>query len=180
MARIIDAATAKTWMDTGQAVLIDVRETAEYKEEHIPGSSHIPLKKCTLTQLPQATGKKMIIHCKGGTRGGQACDALLLENPALELYNLNGGLTAWRAAGLPTIKSNMLPITRQVHIAVGGLVAVFTGLGFFVHPGFHALAGIIGLGLLNAGVTGWCGMMLLLAKMPWNIAVKTQCTLPGR
>lgn len=180
MARIIDATTAKTWLDTGQAILIDVRETAEYKEEHIAQSINIPLKKCTLARLPQASGKKIILHCKAGTRGGRACDALLLENPGLDLYNLNGGLTAWSAAGFPTLKGKVLPLMRQVQITVGALVAVFTGLGFLVHPLFHALAGVMGLGLLNAGVTGWCGMAMLLARMPWNTKVKMVCALPEK
>ena len=57
---------------------------------------------------------------------------------------------------------------RQVQVAVGVLVVVFTLAGFGVHPLFHALAGLTGLGLINAGVTGWCGMAMLLAKMPWN------------
>jgi hypothetical protein len=53
-------------------------------------------------------------------------------------------------------------------VAVGVLVVLFTLAGFGVHPLFHALAGLTGLGLINAGVTGWCGMAMLLAKMPWN------------
>jgi len=41
-------------------------------------------------------------------------------------------------------------------------------LAYFVHPGFIALSAFVGAGLVFAGVTDWCGMGLLLAKMPWN------------
>jgi hypothetical protein len=41
-------------------------------------------------------------------------------------------------------------------------------LGALVHPGFYALSGFIGAGLVFAGVTDTCGMGLLLARMPWN------------
>jgi len=41
-------------------------------------------------------------------------------------------------------------------------------LGALVHPGFYALSAFVGAGLLFAGLTDWCGMAMLLAKMPWN------------
>jgi len=41
-------------------------------------------------------------------------------------------------------------------------------LVYFVHPGFIGLSAFVGAGLVFAGVTDWCGMGLLLAKLPWN------------
>jgi hypothetical protein len=41
-------------------------------------------------------------------------------------------------------------------------------LGALVAPGFYALSGFVGAGLLFAGVSGFCGMARLLAVMPWN------------
>jgi rhodanese-related sulfurtransferase len=158
---------AKALLDKGEAVLIDVREPAEYKAEHIKGSHLLPLGGCCSEKLAAAAmGKKVIIHCKAGKRGEKACAAL--TESGREVYNLAGGLDAWVAAGLPVEKGSGLPLMRQVQIAVGALVVVFTVLGFTVHPWLHGAAGMIGLGLLNAGITGWCGMALLLAKMPWN------------
>jgi hypothetical protein len=40
--------------------------------------------------------------------------------------------------------------------------------GAFVSHWFFALSGFVGAGLIFAGVTGICGMAMLLAKMPWN------------
>jgi hypothetical protein len=57
---------------------------------------------------------------------------------------------------------------RQVQIAAGSLILVGVVLGWLAHPGFYALSGFVGAGLLQAGVTGWCGMALLLKAMPWN------------
>lgn len=158
---------AKALLDNGEAVLIDVREPAEYKAEHIKGSHLLPLGGCCPEKLPiAAESKKVIIHCKAGKRGEKACAALSVSGR--EIYNIAGGLDAWVAAGLPVEKGTGLPLMRQVQIMVGALVVLFTVLGFTVHPWLHGLAGMIGLGLLNAGITGWCGMALLLAKMPWN------------
>ena len=57
---------------------------------------------------------------------------------------------------------------RQVQIAAGSLVLAGVLLGAFVAPGFYALSGFVGAGLLFAGVSGFCGMARLLAVMPWN------------
>ncbi len=48
------------------------------------------------------------------------------------------------------------------------MVATGVALGTFVHPGFYGLSAFVGCGLIFAGVTDWCGMGLLLARMPWN------------
>jgi hypothetical protein len=41
-------------------------------------------------------------------------------------------------------------------------------LGYFVTPWFIALSAFVGAGLVFAGITDYCGMGLLLAKLPWN------------
>ncbi len=41
-------------------------------------------------------------------------------------------------------------------------------LAWLVHPYFLALSAFVGAGLVFAGITDWCGMGLLLAKLPWN------------
>ena len=81
-----------------------------------------------------------------------------------------GGLDAWKKAGLPVSfdRSKPIDIMRQVQIAAGSLVLIGVMLGFLVNPGFYALSGFVGAGLLFAGVSGFCGMARLLGVMPWN------------
>ena len=88
-------------------------------------------------------------------------------NPA---YIVDGGLDAWKAAGLPVEEDRGQPLElmRQVQIAAGSLVLTSVALGFLVGPAFFGLSGFVGAGLLLAGATGWCGMARLLAGMPWN------------
>jgi len=92
---------------------------------------------------------------------------------ACEAYILGGGIEAWKAAGLPVTRDAKAPLElmRQVQIAAGGLALLGFALGVTINPGFHALSGLIGAGLLFAGATGWCGMAKLLALMPWNKAL---------
>ena len=87
-----------------------------------------------------------------------------------ETYILDGGIDAWKKAGLPVALDRKQPIEimRQVQIAAGSLVLIGVLLGVFVAPGFYILSGFVGAGLLFAGVTGFCGMANILALMPWN------------
>jgi len=57
---------------------------------------------------------------------------------------------------------------RQVQIAVGLISATGAALALTVNPKFAFIPLLTGCGLLFAGLTGTCGMALLLAKMPWN------------
>ncbi len=88
----------------------------------------------------------------------------------MDLYSLEGGIIALKEAGF-NIKqsgSNILPLDRQTQFAAG--ILAFSGviLGTFVNQGFYLLPGFVGLGLMFAGLTGWCGMAKLLARAPWN------------
>ena len=73
-------------------------------------------------------------------------------------------------AGLPVNRgaSRVLPLMRQVQITVGFLSAVGAALALTVNPRFALIPLVVGCGLLFAGLTGFCGLALLLAKMPWN------------
>lgn len=99
----IDVKTAKMWIDQGDVVLIDVREPEEFAVEAIPGAILIPLSKVNALSLPDAGGKKIVVHCRSGKRSAFACEKLLEQLPDLPLYNLQGGIMAWSQAGYPTI-----------------------------------------------------------------------------
>ena len=59
-------------------------------------------------------------------------------------------------------------IERQVRIAAGSLVLLGVIGGWVLHPAFTGISAFVGAGLVFAGITDWCGMGLLLMKMPWN------------
>ena len=77
---------------------------------------------------------------------------------------------AWAEAGLPVNRgsSKVISLERQVRIAAGAIVLTGVLLAHFVHPTFIWLSGLVGAGLTFAGITDWCGMGMLIAKMPWN------------
>ena len=159
-------------LEKNEAVLIDVREPAEYQAMHIAFAKNIPKDSMTVDQLANEN-TKIIIQCRSGRRSSDVIDALLQENDALELFNLEGGILAWKDANLAVKEDQsikVLPLERQMQLSVGILIFVFSLLAMTVNVYFLVFCLLISLGLMNAGFTGWCGLVKLLQYMPWNKA----------
>lgn len=165
----ISAQELKRRLETGDAILIDIRETDEHAREHILGARLAPLSAIDAHDFDRDHGKAAVFHCKSGMRT-QANAAKLLARGFHEAYFLEGGIEAWKRAGLPVHANRAAPmeIMRQVQIAAGSLILVGAILGWLVDPLFYALSAFVGAGLTFAGATGWCGMAMLLKAMPWN------------
>lgn len=172
--------TLKEWLDKGEAVIIDVREPAEYESEHIAGAISVPLGGVCCAKLPDAKGKKLVVQCHLGGRSRTACEKLVSENSGQEVWNLEGGITAWKQAGFQVEKSEggrcVLPISQQMQLIVGTGVLAGVLLGANGFPLFLYLAGFFGAGLIFAGLTGICPLMCILSHMPWNKASTCQNT----
>jgi rhodanese-related sulfurtransferase len=95
--RHINATEAKKLVDQG-AVLIDVREVNEHAAENIPGARNHPLTRMAGSKLDAAP--VIVFHCKSGARTRMNAHALAQCTDA-EAYILDGGIEAWKAAGLP-------------------------------------------------------------------------------
>jgi rhodanese-related sulfurtransferase len=165
--KTLSPAEVKALKDRG-AALIDIREADEFAREHIPGAKNAPLSKGGGGFAARA-GDIVVFNCKSGMRT-QANAAKLAEGANCEAYILEGGLDAWKKAGLPVAadKSQPMEIMRQVQISAGSLVVIGVLMGALLHPAFYALSAFVGAGLVFAGVSGFCGMARLLALMPWN------------
>lgn len=168
----IDSKTLNEWLQNDEVTLIDVREAVEYKICSIPNSRHLPLSEVTIDKahLPQHKNKKLVFHCKSGKRSAMACQKLATEGIDFDIWTLEGGIDAWKGQNLPTISlKKILPLERQVQMTISILILSGLSLHFMTeNPVFLILPLIAGLGLLNAGITGWCGLARLMAKMPWN------------
>ena len=176
--RKIDAKTANRWLKDGKAILIDVREPDEYVKEHIPGAHLVPLSGFNPEDFPKARDKVAVFHCRSGGRT-EAAAPQILRTGFHEVYQLDGGLQAWRAAGLHVNENAKAPISimRQVQIAAGSLVVLGIVLAVLVHPWFAALSAFVGAGLMQAGITGTCAMAAVLKHMPWNRVITGQLGL---
>ncbi len=148
-------------------VIIDVRGPNEHSREHIAGSINKDV-----TQLSNCTDyqhKTVIFHCQAGIRTQQA-KPLLESLPCQHAYCMQGGLNQWKQCGFTTVINNKAPLElmRQVQIIAGSLVSLGVILGFWLSPYFSLISLFVGLGLLTAGLTGFCGMAKLLMRLPYN------------
>ena len=154
------------------AVLMDIRSPDEYRREHIAGALLQPLLTLQTHGLPPEVqqAETLIFHCKSGFRTQHAAPLLAQLASKQTVFVMEGGLEAWKQAGLPTVlnRAQPLEIMRQVQIAAGGLILLGAVLGWLLSPVFYALCAFVGAGLMVAGITGFCGMARLLAVMPWN------------
>lgn len=160
----IPAVKARQLVQSG-ARLVDIRRADEFARAHAAGAINLPI-----DRLERIDGDAPVVFlCRSGMRTS-AHAAKLSASHTGTAYCLEGGLDAWRAAGLPVEEDRSQPIEimRQVQITAGLLILTGVVLGFTIAPAWFGLSAFVGAGLTFAGLTGWCGMAYVLAIMPWN------------
>jgi rhodanese-related sulfurtransferase len=172
----IEAAEVVRLRSEGKAgELIDVRSRAEFAEIHAEGARLVPLDELDPTVVVGARrgscAEPVYVICRSGARAAKACEAFRAAGFP-NVVSVEGGTTAWEQAGLPVVRGQrkVISLERQVRMAAGLLVLIGVLLGWGVHPLFYSICALIGSGLIFAAITDWCGMGLLLARMPWNQA----------
>jgi len=166
----VSVTEAQQKLSTSAATLIDVRTPGEFRSEHAVGAINLPLDSITAEEVKRATdgAPQVYVICQGGKRSLAACEKLAASGMD-HLVNVEGGTNAWVEAQLPVNKGKgVISIDRQVRIGAGLLVLTGVLLGAFAHPLWLILSGFVGAGLAFAGITDYCGMGLVLARMPWN------------
>lgn len=94
-------------LQQGGAILLDVREDAEWRIGHAPGARHIPLSRLASRAAGLPPRRTVITICRSGARSARA--AALLARDGREAMNLAGGMRAWARAGLPVVASGGRP-----------------------------------------------------------------------
>jgi rhodanese-related sulfurtransferase len=149
--------------------VIDVRTPVEFAEVHVPQARSVPLDELKPSSLQLQKDQPVYLLCRSGQRAARAAEKFAKEGFSQPIV-VEGGTLAWIEANLPVERSavKVISLERQVRIVAGSLVLIGIILGWLVHRGFFGLSAFVGTGLVFAGVTDFCGMGLLLAKMPWN------------
>ncbi|WP_039057084.1 rhodanese family protein [Enterobacter sp. Bisph1] len=168
---LITPKEARTQQQNG-APVVDIRQPDEFRREHLPDAVSLPLDELLAGKAVSqaASAQTVIFHCQSGMRTQQNADALVRAASPANVLIIEGGLNNWKQEKLPTVedKRQPRPLMQQVQIVAGSLILLGVVLGYAVDIRFFLLSGFVGAGLLFAGLSGWCGMALLLAKMPWN------------
>ncbi|MDC3251413.1 DUF2892 domain-containing protein [Planctomycetota bacterium] len=151
-------------------VLIDVREQIENDFENIKSALHIPASKFAMNRVREiSVESKPIFFCRTGVRSAQILAKVASEG--ISAGHLKGGFVAWKSANLPVNKKGIgfgIDLMRQTQIMIGLLIVLGSSLAYSVNDMWIYGTGLIGLGLVVAGVTGYCGMSNLISLFPWN------------
>lgn len=97
---------AVTLINRSNALVLDVRDAAEFSSGHITDAMHIPLADLAerLPELKKYKDKTLLVNCQRGMRSAKACN-ILRKAEFTQVNNLQGGIDAWLAAKLPVVKS---------------------------------------------------------------------------
>lgn len=97
----IDVAQVNDWVARREVLLVDVRETHEFEAEHISGALLLPLSHFDAESFPVIPGMRVVMHCAIGKRS-EAARKMLANAGHVQVYNMTGGLSAWKDAGFET------------------------------------------------------------------------------
>jgi len=98
--RVTPAEAAAAIASPAPPLVLDIRAPREWQKSHIDGSVNIPLNYLSERMKEVPSNRPVLVHCAGGYRSSIAA-GLLQQQGRLNLTELNGGLAAWEAAGLP-------------------------------------------------------------------------------
>jgi rhodanese-related sulfurtransferase len=163
--------------------LLDVRTAKEFHDVRIAGSHHMPIDQFDVAAARQLThdhSEPCVILCQSGGRATRAYD-ILLKAGATNVHVLEGGISTWMSAGgdVEQAANAGLPLMRQVQLTIGVLALTGSLLALTVDVRFALIPAFLGGGLTMAGATGWCGLAILLSRMPWNHTPTSSCSVPN-
>lgn len=103
--RELSPAAATQMINRQDALIVDVRESDEFAGGHLPESRNIPQSRFAeqLGELEKFKDKPVILCCLSGMRSGKLCGDLVKQG-FTQVYNLAGGIDAWKSAGYPVQK----------------------------------------------------------------------------
>jgi hydroxyacylglutathione hydrolase len=90
-------------IEAGEVALIDVRSDAEWNAGRIAQANHEFLGRLPDTVFEISNGKPVVTQCQSGARSAIA--ASILQTAGVDVINMTGGMSAWKAAGLPFVTS---------------------------------------------------------------------------
>ena len=97
-----DPEEVKALLDAGRVLLVDVREPVEYHSERIPGALLYPMSTFDASLLPNDESRQVVFQCAAGGRSLTAArQRMALGQPGAHMA---GGISEWKAAGLPVIR----------------------------------------------------------------------------
>lgn len=90
----VSAEEAKKLIAEQEVFILDVREPDEFAQGHLPNSKLIPTGEISQRLDEISKDKALLVVCRSGRRSG-IVSKYLVEKGYIQVYNLQGGVTAW-------------------------------------------------------------------------------------
>ncbi len=155
---------ALNFQKLGEAIIIDVRENAEFREKKLENSVNLPLSTFSPGLFEPYKQMKICLVCHSGNRATEVARRLknlefeqiyLLEHQIADLKSFQKSSTGWT-------------VDRQFRMTLGGLLLLFL-LGFhFWSTYFIIIPIILCTGLIFTSLIDKCYMRMGIALLPWN------------
>jgi len=107
-------------------IILDVRNYNEFNLEHLYNATLIPLNELAtrISELEPYNDTEIIVYCRTGVRSQQGSD-ILVANNFTKVYNMLGGITAWKEAGYEVwTRSISFSFNHFVVITLGIIIAL--------------------------------------------------------
>jgi rhodanese-related sulfurtransferase len=103
--RQVDVTQAASAAESGEVLLLDVREDAEWVAGRAPMAVHAPMSGLRQDTVPR--DRPVLVLCRVGGRSAAVAQALL--QLGYDVANVTGGMLSWSAAGLPVVRDGGQP-----------------------------------------------------------------------
>ena len=153
------------------AIILDVRGGCEHSEASLYKAHYLvelpKLNPASFLKEYRIKNETLYILCKSGKRAIEAANKFV-KSGYKNVVVIEGGIDKAEKQGCAINKQGHISLERQVRIAAGSIVALGILLGIFVSSYWLILPLFMGGGLIYAGITNFCGLAIVLSKMPWN------------
>jgi rhodanese-related sulfurtransferase/transcriptional regulator with XRE-family HTH domain len=170
VAHTIAAKEAHALVQAGGVDVVDVREPHEWATGHVPGARLVPLGRLRADPEGAHLGEKVLFVCERGGRSAQAAQ-LAESRGSAQVYSLDGGTLAWRAAGLPIEQPEAAAALEdavpEIDALVGSNVKELRGKRGY---SLDVMAGLSGVGRQTLGQIELGNTVASLGTL-WKIAV---------
>lgn len=165
--RVIKNELALEEVAHAKAIIVDVRERAEYRENHIPNSINLPLSEFTTAPYEVFPDQKFCLICNSQNRAKQVFEKLESQDIS-NVFLMQYGYEQLEKAKQPEKLASGWTIDRQFRMTLGVLMVIFL-IGFkTVGNSFLIIPIILATGLVFTSIIDRCYMRMGIALLPWN------------
>jgi rhodanese-related sulfurtransferase len=154
--------------------LVDLRDPSLYRAGHIQGSISLPFAHIDRERLgsdlgPHVGSSEPLYLISGSGRLAERAAMRLRHQGLGQVHILDGGIAAWRAAGMALAQhGRRFTLQQQLNLIVGVLLLMLLAKALLLHPVFYVLTGVVGIALVAAAFGDRRSLRRLLQRLPWN------------